>query len=121
MKIALLTYFAADNYGATLQAYATIKAFEKCGHEVELVNYVIPEPVSSFAKKIMLYPKHIMFERFRDKYFHRLTRSYKTIAELQSDPPRLIVIWLGVTKRGTLTFQIRWLKDFFLLLVTKTL
>ena len=32
---------------------------------------------------------------------------------------RLIVIWLGVTKRGTQTFQVRWLKAFFLALVTK--
>jgi len=114
MKIALLTYFAADNYGATLQAYATVKALEKCGHEVELINFVIPEPVSSFAKKIMLYPKHIKFERFRDKYFHRLTRSYKTIAELQSDPPKADCYLVGSDQTWNPDISDQMAQGFFL-------
>lgn len=114
MKIALLTYFAADNYGATLQAYATVKALEKCGHEVGLINFVIPEPVSSFAKKIMLYPKHIKFERFRDKYFHRLTRSYKTIAELQSDPPKADCYLVGSDQTWNPDISDQMAQGFFL-------
>lgn len=114
MKIALLTYFAADNYGATLQAYATVKALEKCGHEVELINFVIPEPVTSFAKKIMLYPKHIMFERFRDKYFHRLTRSYKTISELQSDPPKADCYLVGSDQTWNPDISDQMAQGFFL-------
>lgn len=114
MKIALLTYFAADNYGATLQAYATIKALEKCGHEVELVNFIIPEPVSSFAKKIMLYPKHIKFERFREKYFHRLTRSYKTISELQSDPPKADCYLVGSDQTWNPDISDQMAQGFFL-------
>ena len=69
MKIALLTYFSADNYGATLQAYATIKALEALGNQVTLVNYTIPDPPNSIIKKIVLYPKHLKFSRFRSKYF----------------------------------------------------
>ncbi len=88
MKIALLTYFAADNYGAVLQAYATIKALEQLGHEVTLVNYIIPEPPRSWLKNLLLYPKHLKLERFRRKWFKRLTRPYYSTAELQQDPPK---------------------------------
>lgn len=87
MKIALLTYFAADNYGATLQAYATIKAFEQCGHEVELVNFVIPEPPRSKAKNLLLYPKHLKFKRFRKVYFKHLSRRYYSVEDLRQSPP----------------------------------
>lgn len=88
MKIALLTFFGSDNYGAILQSYATIKAFETYGHEVELVNYIIPEPPRSWIKKLMLYPKHLKFEGFRRKYFHNITRKYNSLSDLQCDPPK---------------------------------
>ncbi len=95
MKIALLTYFAADNYGAVLQAYATIKALEQQGHEVTLVNYIIPEPPRSWMKNLLLYPKHLKLERFRRKWFKRLTRPYYSIAELQQDPPKADCYLIG--------------------------
>lgn len=88
MKIALLTYFAADNYGAVLQAYATIKALEQQGHEVELVNYVIPEPPRSWLKNLLLYPKHLKLERFRKRYFKNISRPYLSTEQLQKDPPK---------------------------------
>lgn len=114
MKIALLTYFAADNYGATLQAYATIKAFEKCGHEVELVNFVIPESVSSIAKKMMLYPKHLKFERFRNKHFQHLTKSYKTVSELQANPPKADCYLVGSDQTWNPDISQDMAKGFFL-------
>lgn len=95
MKIALLTYFAADNYGAVLQAYATIKALELQGHEVTLVNYIIPEPPRSWLKNLLLYPKHLKLERFRRKWFKRLTRPYYSTAELQQDPPKADCYMIG--------------------------
>lgn len=87
MKIALLTYFAADNYGAVLQAYATIKALKQCGYEVQLVNYVIPEPPRSWMKNLLLYPKHLKLERFRKLHFKNITQSYHSIKDLQENPP----------------------------------
>ena len=86
MKIALLTFFSADNYGAILQAYATVKALQAYGHEVELVDYSISEP-SPLFKKILLYPKHLKFECFRRKYFPMKTRKYPTFETLRSNPP----------------------------------
>lgn len=87
MKIALLTYFAADNYGAVLQTYATIKALEQCGNEVEIVNFVIPESPRPWLKKMMLYPKHLKLEKFRRNYFKCISKPYKTLEALQKNPP----------------------------------
>ena len=39
MKIGVLTYHYANNYGAVLQAYALKNHLEKQGHNVEILNY----------------------------------------------------------------------------------
>ena len=95
MTIALLTFFGADNYGAVLQAYATIRALEQQGHDVELVNYIIPEPPRSWMKNLLLYPKHLKLERFRKQWFKQLTRPYLTIDELQKAPPKADCYLIG--------------------------
>ena len=87
MKIELFTYFSADNYGATLQTYSTIKILEKLGHCVELANYKIPEPKHSILKKILLYPKHLRFNRFRNKYFLNISENFCSYKDLYERPP----------------------------------
>ena len=39
MKIGILTFHNAHNYGAVLQAYALKKKISQLGHNVEIVNY----------------------------------------------------------------------------------
>ena len=39
MKIGILTYHRAENYGALLQAYAMRTYLQSLGHEVEFVDY----------------------------------------------------------------------------------
>lgn len=39
MKIGILTFHNAHNYGAVLQVYALKKQIEKIGHNVEVINY----------------------------------------------------------------------------------
>ena len=39
MKIGILTFHRAYNYGAVLQAYALKKVIESFGAEVEIINY----------------------------------------------------------------------------------
>lgn len=114
MKIALFTYFAADNYGATLQAYSTIKALKKLGHEVELVNYVIPEPNRSVFKKILLYPKHLKFNTFRKKYFHHLSRYYASYDELVKDPPKADCYLVGSDQTWNADISKQLAKGYFL-------
>lgn len=39
MKIGIITFHRADNYGAVLQAYALQKVFENINHEVNIIDY----------------------------------------------------------------------------------
>ena len=39
MKVGVLTFHNAYNYGAILQAYATQKLLENRGHDVEFIDY----------------------------------------------------------------------------------
>ncbi len=39
MKVGILTFHDAHNYGAVLQAYALKKYIQKLGHEVKIINY----------------------------------------------------------------------------------
>lgn len=48
-KIGLITYHNPCNYGATLQAYATVKFFEELGFETLVINYV-PSSMRNFGK-----------------------------------------------------------------------
>ena len=43
MKIGLLTYHSAYNFGSVLQAYATQTAIEKLGYPCEIINYRMKE------------------------------------------------------------------------------
>lgn len=86
MKIGLITMHAVDNYGSTLQTYATIRKLEEMGHEVEIIDYRIPVPLS-FLKKVLLYPKHIKFAGFRKKHYHHITKEYHSMDELRQDSP----------------------------------
>lgn len=38
-KVGIMTFHRSDSYGASLQAYATIKAVEQLGYEAELIDY----------------------------------------------------------------------------------
>lgn len=39
MKVGVLTFHRASNYGTALQAYATIRTLQKCGVNAELIDY----------------------------------------------------------------------------------
>lgn len=95
MKVALLTYWGADNYGATLQAYATIKALQEIGHEAQLINLLIDEPKRSWIKNLLLYPKHLKFNSFRKQYFTSVTSPYISLKELQNNPPQADYYMVG--------------------------
>lgn len=43
MKIGILTFQGASNYGAVLQALGLCKYLERCGHEVDVIDYYAPE------------------------------------------------------------------------------
>ena len=39
MKIGIITFHRADNYGAVLQCYALQEVIRQWGHEVEVIDY----------------------------------------------------------------------------------
>lgn len=100
MKIALLTIWRERNYGAELQAYATIKALQNLGHDAAMIDIrlsdsrkrnikgVIADIVSLFG------PATFKFERFWKKYIP-VTARYRSIAELQSCPPEADIYLVG--------------------------
>ena len=95
MKIGILTFHWATNYGAILQAYALQSYLEGQGHEVEIVNYkptshdlsflnLLRNPKSwlhlnkYFKKK----NKETLLAPFRTQYLH-LTKRYSSCKELK--------------------------------------
>lgn len=86
MKIGILTFHAADNYGAVLQCYALQKYLSDLGHQVYVIDY-IPKYIKKiykpfqwhrhpwyFLKMLLRLPKsylhHYYFKRFRHQWLN---------------------------------------------------
>lgn len=69
MKIALLTIWHEKNYGAELQAYATIKAIKHLGHCPEMINiHLASKEQPSFLGRIANFTQNLWKRRIkRDK------------------------------------------------------
>lgn len=100
MKIALLTIWHEKNYGAELQAYATIRILQELGHDVSMIDIRLTDmqklSVKGYiARGIMwLSPCNRKFNAFWKKYIP-CTRRYKSIEELKADPPEADVYIVG--------------------------
>ena len=81
MRIGLITYHHSVNYGAMLQCYATVRALQQLGHQVELINVRQEEGRSNFP---VFYFKLKALKRFRQRYYPLETEEFHTIEELQS-------------------------------------
>lgn len=114
MKVALLTYFQTLSYGATLQAYATVKAIESLGHEVELINLDIPNPYNKI-KGILLFPKWFKIWCFRQKFFKQhITRKFFSSEDLRQDPPEADLYMIGSDQTWNLDISLDKAPSFFL-------
>lgn len=51
MKIGIITWFRYENYGTKLQAIALQSYLREKGHDVELIDFQIPEPINSAKKQ----------------------------------------------------------------------
>lgn len=100
MRIALLTIWHEKNYGAELQAYATIKVLQNLGHEVEMIDIRLSDMgkpslagwVSLMIESVS--PCNKKFNNFWKKYIPT-TKRYKSIEELKKDPPKADVYMVG--------------------------
>ena len=100
MKVALLTIWHEKNYGAELQAYATIKAIMLLGHTPEMINIHIANKgkpslmgkVANFIEKLL--PANMKFEKFWQRYIP-VTKKYNSIDELYKIPPIADIYLVG--------------------------
>lgn len=89
MKIGILTFHWATNYGAVLQCYALQAYLERMGHSVEVVNYK-PSQFDNTIYNFLRYRKFLRYkaykyscakeqklESFRSKYLNRTVRFQK--------------------------------------------
>ena len=93
MKIGIITFHWATNYGAVIQAYALFDYLESRGHQVEIINYkpsrydwmpfriVLSNP-AQLLPQIKLYQREQLINRFRRSYL-KMTKRYKTSTELK--------------------------------------
>lgn len=90
MKVGILTFHWATNYGALLQAYCLQSYLENQGHSVEIVNFkpsqydfsllsFIKHPRSmlpNFWQELKRWKKNRVLDVFRRKYLHETNRFY---------------------------------------------
>ncbi|MCS4586084.1 hypothetical protein FZ990_14870 [Clostridium perfringens] len=48
MKVGILTFHRADNYGSALQAFALSKVLEKLKHEPEIVDFIYEKDLEQY-------------------------------------------------------------------------
>ncbi len=88
MKVSILTYHWEDNYGATMQAYATYRAVKELGHTPEFIDLRLPYN-PSLKSRIVFALKRFRFNSFRKKFFKNLSEStYWSVDELRNNPPK---------------------------------
>ena len=100
MKIALLTIWREKNYGAVLQAFATIKVLQELGHTVEVIDIGLGKNAKqSFAGRVAnliecFSPSCRKFESFWNYYFPQ-TIKYASLSEIRTNPPQANIYMVG--------------------------
>ncbi|WP_025761930.1 polysaccharide pyruvyl transferase family protein [Dyadobacter tibetensis] len=87
MKIVILTFHYANNYGALLQCYALSEVLKLKGHTVNLLNLNKPPKKTSLRNRIRFAIYHYRLNKFRKEYLPKPTRKYINYSELKADLP----------------------------------
>ena len=106
MKIGIITIFGITNYGSALQAYAKqkyISTLPNC--KAELINYVYPNKFHKSKKGTLIkkirnkahvikeilfnykYQRKYKFKQFGKKFHILSPQEYKSIEEIEKNPP----------------------------------
>lgn len=140
MKIALLSFHNAANYGAALQAYALQKALEQMGHDCEYINYLNDERRNRYSLSFLFWAalkkrdikgaaKYLLgapflltrkkrFNKFYNAFLHVTKREYSNSQEAVSLNPcydRFIVgsdqVWNPDNNGDDAAFLLDFVKD----------
>src|SRR5665648_121752 len=108
VKVGIITYHCAYNYGAILQAYALQTKLKLLGYKTEFINFRpsalvdgYKESSISSGKRAMIYKmikrkellhaqnirknRYAAFDDFTANFLHLSTKSYSTTVELEED------------------------------------
>lgn len=100
MKIGIMTFHWATNYGAVLQAYALQEYLTQLKNDVEIIDYVpftqrkglmkcfVSRNFLTVKKKLKGYLKEVKIRKFRIEHLKLSTHKYSSNAELCSNPPQ---------------------------------
>lgn len=108
MKIGILTFHNAYNYGAVLQAYATQEIVKSRGHEVEIINYHNRKVDRHYVKKFsyrkfykiplaligkfFFYKRKLAYERFINEYLQLTSNVIRSEENVTLDVYDVILI-----------------------------
>lgn len=98
MKIGILTFHRAHNYGAVLQAYALVTYLKNIGHDAEIVDYrpesiefahgMIPyarikkmSPLGKIKFLVKIFP-FLLFRKKRANIFYRFIEELPTSSKI---------------------------------------
>ena len=115
MKVAIITFHRAYNYGSPLQAYASQKVFEKRGHVVKIIDYITPRGtklkvywakgsnyragiISRIIYRLAKIGSIILREQTLGRFVRsrlNLTKKYITPGDLEKDPPKADIYVTG--------------------------
>lgn len=97
MKVALLTFHQADNFGAVWQTYGLSKTLCQLGHDPFLIDYHPDKLLRSYRvptgrfvvtpRMIGFLKKKLEFNRFRRILLPATTRLFKSYDDLRKNPP----------------------------------
>ena len=107
MKIGLITYHSAYNFGSVLQAYATQETIRKIAGNCEIINYRTREQkryysifkiekstniIKSVAKNVLSIPLYVQ-KRDRQKKYEELFKKIFNLSEECEEPEDVYNIW----------------------------
>lgn len=113
MKVSIITYHDEDNYGATLQAYATYRAVKELGFTPEIINLHMRNNVN-LPTKLFFSLKRYRFNSFRKKYMPNKTRIYTSVEDLRKCPPCSDVYLVGSDQTWNPTISKEYALAYFL-------
>lgn len=113
-KICIITYHNPCNYGATLQALATVIFLKDCGFDVEIIDYVpssrrnfgnlksiIRNNKDGFHGLVISVIKNISYKKMKRRFDNfsdsllPLTKEYRSLEELKKDVPKADIYCTG--------------------------
>lgn len=106
MKVGIITYHRSVSYGAFLQTYALTQYMKGLGHDVNVIDYNPAHrdgKVRKWNKRFFgFHPQNLVnsfkyrcFSDYIERYLPLTKRSYRTLSELQDEPPAMDVYICG--------------------------